>query len=160
MHFQKYSGFFQCFLAKSNLALFAPCGEPSVFVRMKSSLDCRLWQWMFFSWLDVAKGVFFTMERILLSSTAVVFRGHPGLFMLLSSPVHSFFSQNVPNCWFDYYECSCYLSDGFVLFLKPNNCLFHLYGDILWLHDACMHHSNSFQIQLAHLESTPDLLPA
>ncbi len=28
------------------------------------------------------------------------------------------------------------LSDGFVLFLKPNNFLFHLYGEILWLHDV------------------------
>ncbi len=35
---------FRCFLAESNLALFAPCGEPSVFVLVKSSLDCRLWQ--------------------------------------------------------------------------------------------------------------------
>uniref|UniRef100_A0A672LRF7 Probable global transcription activator SNF2L2 n=1 Tax=Sinocyclocheilus grahami TaxID=75366 RepID=A0A672LRF7_SINGR len=34
---------------------------------------------------------FFTMERILRSSTTVVLRGRPGLFMLLSSPVHSFF---------------------------------------------------------------------
>ncbi len=40
--FQKCSGFFRCFLAKSNLALFAPFGEPSVFALMKSSLDCRL----------------------------------------------------------------------------------------------------------------------
>ncbi len=32
------------FLAKSNQALFAPCGEPSVFALVKSSLDCRLWQ--------------------------------------------------------------------------------------------------------------------
>ncbi len=30
------------FLAKSNLALFAPCGEPCVFALVKSSLDCRL----------------------------------------------------------------------------------------------------------------------
>ncbi len=43
--FQKWSGFFRCFLAKSNLAFFAPCGESSVFALVKSSLDCRLWQW-------------------------------------------------------------------------------------------------------------------
>ncbi len=42
MLFQTWSGFFRCFLAKSNLALFAPCGEPSVFALVKSSLDCRL----------------------------------------------------------------------------------------------------------------------
>ncbi len=38
--FQKWSGFFR---AKSNLALFAPCGESSVYALVKSSLDCRLW---------------------------------------------------------------------------------------------------------------------
>ncbi len=31
--------FLDVFLAKSNLALFAPCGEPSVFVLVKSYLD-------------------------------------------------------------------------------------------------------------------------
>ncbi len=50
------------------------------------------------------------------------------------------------------------LSDGSVLFLKPNNHLFLLYGEILWPHDVV--HSNSFQMQTTHLESTPDLLPA
>ncbi len=38
--------FFRCFfLAKSNLSLFAPCDEPSLFALVKSSLNCRLWQW-------------------------------------------------------------------------------------------------------------------
>ncbi len=73
MLFQKWSCFFRCFLQRnSNLALFAHCCEPSVFALVK-------------------KGFFFTMERILRSSTTVVLRGHPGLFMLLSSPVHSVF---------------------------------------------------------------------
>ncbi len=40
---------------------------------------------VFFSWLDVVKGFFFTMERILRSSTTVVLRGRPDLFMFLSS---------------------------------------------------------------------------
>ncbi len=98
MLFQKYSGFFKCFLAKSNLALFAPCGEPSVFVLMKSSLDCRLWQWHVYLLESVLlagcwERFFFTMEKILRSSTAVVFYGHPGLFMLLRSLVRSFFSE-------------------------------------------------------------------
>ncbi len=45
MLFKKCSGFFfLCFLAKSNLALFAARGEASVFALVKSSLDCRLWQ--------------------------------------------------------------------------------------------------------------------
>ncbi len=34
--------YLDAFLAKSNQALFAPCGEPSVFALVKSSLDCRL----------------------------------------------------------------------------------------------------------------------
>ncbi len=42
-------------------------------------------------WPTVVKGVFFTRERILRSSTTVVFRGLPGLLVLLSSPVRSFF---------------------------------------------------------------------
>ncbi len=46
---------------------------------------------VFFSWLDVVKGFFFTMEKILRSSTTVVLRGRPGLFMLLSSS--AFFSE-------------------------------------------------------------------
>ncbi len=45
---------------------------------------------VFFSWLDDVKGFFFTMERILRSSTTVVLRGRPGLFMFLNSPVRSF----------------------------------------------------------------------
>ncbi len=43
MLFWKWSCLFRCFV--SNLALFGPCGEPSVFALVKSSLDCRLWQW-------------------------------------------------------------------------------------------------------------------
>ncbi len=45
---------------------------------------------VFFTWFDVVKVFFFTMERILRSSTTVVLCGHPGLFMLLSSSVHFF----------------------------------------------------------------------
>ncbi len=40
---------------------------------------------------QLVKGVFFTMERILRSSTTVVFHGLPGLLVLPSSPVRSFF---------------------------------------------------------------------
>ncbi len=45
---------------------------------------------VFFSWLDVVKGFFFIMERILQSFTTVVLCGRPGLFMLLRSLVHCF----------------------------------------------------------------------
>ncbi len=88
---------------------------------------------VFFSWLDVVKGFFLTMERLLRSSTTVFLRGRPGLFMSHTSAF--FFSQNVPNCWFGHSGCSCYLFDGLVLFLNPNNCLFCLYGELPWLQD-------------------------
>ncbi len=48
---------------------------------------------VFFSWLDVVKGFFFTMKRIFRSSTTVVLCGRPGLFMLLSSSVRSFLTE-------------------------------------------------------------------
>ncbi len=70
MLFQIWAGFFKiCFLAKSKHALFASCGEPSVF-----ALDSILliidfdsdtstsWR-VFFTWLDIVKGFFFPMER-------------------------------------------------------------------------------------------------
>lgn len=52
--------------------------------------------------------VFFTMKRILQSSTTVIFRGHLGLLEFLSSPV--------TNCWFGDSWYFHYLSDGFLLF--------------------------------------------
>ncbi len=48
---------------------------------------------VFFTWLNVVKGVFFTMERIFRLSTTVVLHGSPGLLMCLSLPVHYFFSE-------------------------------------------------------------------
>ncbi len=77
-----------------------------------------------FSWLDVVKGFFFTIEMILWSSTTVVLCGRPGLFMLLSSPVRSFFLRM-------YQTVDLATPNGFVLFLKPNNHLFHLHGELL-----------------------------
>ncbi len=124
------------FLAKSNLALFVACGELSVFALVKSSLDCRLWPWQGYLLESVLllAGVVneFIMESILWSSTTVVLCGHPGLFMFLSSLVC--FSLYAPNCWFGHFECSCYLSDVVVLFMKPNNGLFHLCGEIICPH--------------------------
>ncbi len=84
---------------------------------------------VFFSWLDVVKGFFFTMERIL---------------WWTSRP---FYVAELTSAFFFFSECTelliwplrmflLSLSDGFVLFLKPNNCLFHLYGEILWPHDV------------------------
>ncbi len=45
------------------------------------------------------------------------------------------------------------LSDGSVLFLKPNSRLFLLYGEILWPHDVV--HRNSFRMQMAHFRINP-----
>ena len=49
--------------------------------------SCR----MSLTWLDVVKQFFFTTKLFLQSSTLVVFNNRPCLFVLLSSPVHSFF---------------------------------------------------------------------
>ncbi len=99
--------FLDVFLEKSNLALCAACGEPSVFALVKSSLDCRFWQWHIY-----------LLDSVLLLAgcckRGFLYHGEDPLiihhccplwpsrsFVLLSSPVHSFFfSQNVPNCWF------------------------------------------------------------
>ncbi len=166
MLFQKWSGFFGCFLAKSNLALFSPCGEPSVFALVKSSIDCRLWHWHVYLLESVLllagcceRGLLYHGEDPpIIHHCCPLWTSRPFYVAELTSAF--FFSQNVPNCWFGHSECSCYLSDGFVLFLKPNNHLFHLHAlqssfdCMIWVH------SNSFQMQMAHLESTPGLLLA
>ncbi len=113
---------------------------------------------VFFSWLDVTKGFFFTMERILRSSTTVVLRGHPGLFMLLSSLVPSFFlrmyqtvdlaTPNAPAI--SLMDLFWFWSPTIVCF----TCMKSSFDRMMWVHN------NSFQIQMAHLESTPDLWPA
>ncbi len=113
---------------------------------------------VFVTWLDVVKGFFFTMERILHSSTTVVLRGRLGLFMLLSSPVRSFFlrmyhtvdlaTPNVPAI--SLMDLFCFWSLTIVCF----TCMEKSFDRMMWVH------SNSFQMQMAHLESTPDLLPA
>ncbi len=161
MLFQKWSGFFRCFFWQS---LIKPCLHLVVnplYLLLWSlllivdfdSVTSTSWR-VFFSWLDVVKGFFFTMERILRSSTTVVLCGRPGLFMLLSSPVLSFFSE-CTKLWFGQSECSCDLSNGFVLFLKSNNCLFHLHVEILWPHDVGS--QQQLPHAMTHLESIPVL---
>ncbi len=71
------------------------------------------------------KGVFFTRERILRSSTTVVFRGLPGLLVLLSSPVRFFFLRMFQTVVLATPNFFGYLSDGFVLFFQPNDGLLH-----------------------------------
>ncbi len=107
MLFQKWSGFFLFLfcLAKSNLALFAPCGEPSVFALVKSSLDCGLWQWHVYL-LESVLHLAGCCERVFL------YHGEDPPFIYHCCPLWTsrafyvaelssafFFSQNVPNCW-------------------------------------------------------------
>lgn len=72
-------------------------------------------------WVEnrVAEYLFLTMERILLSSTTVILCGHPAVFVLLSSLVHSFFLRMYKNVDFanTYLLNYCYLADGFFPFL-------------------------------------------
>ncbi len=62
---------------------------------------------------------------------------HPPL--LSSVDVYAFLCCWAHQCIF-FSECTklfiCYLSDYFVLILKPNNCLFHLHRELLWPHDV------------------------
>ncbi len=155
MLFQKWSVFFRCFLAKSNLTLFAPCGEPSVFALVNLLLIVDFdsdvpasWR-VFFTWLDVVKGFFFTMERILRSSITVVLCGRPGLFMLQSSPVRSSFFS----------ECTKLLICPLLMFLLSLSLMdLFCFWSLTIVCFTCL--ENSFQMQMAHLESTPDPLPA
>ncbi len=107
---------------------------------------------VFFSWLDVVKGFFFTMARFLWSSTIVVLCGRPGLFLLLSSPVRPFFSECTKLLIWPL--LMSLLSLWLICFvLKPKNSLFHLHGD---LHLASFDHMtwvHSFQMQMADLKS-------
>ncbi len=85
MFFQKWSDFFRCFWK----SLIWPCVQLvvnplyllwwSLLLIVDFDSDTSTPWTVFFSWLDVVKGVFFTTERILRSSTTVVLCGHPGL---------------------------------------------------------------------------------
>ncbi len=146
--------FFRCFLEKSNLHLVVnPLYLLSWSLLLIVDFDTRTSWRVFFTWLDVVKG----MERILRSPTTVVLRGRPWLFMLLSSPVHSFFLQinqivlttpNVPAIYLMDLFCSWSLTDSLAWKLESS------FDCMMWVH------SNSFQMKIAHLESTPDHLPA
>ncbi len=113
---------------------------------------------VFFSWLDVVKCFFFTMERVLRSSTTVVLCGHPGLFMLLSSPVLSFFSlkmyQTIDLATNVAAISLMYLFWFWSLKIICFTCMQSSFDCMIWVH------SNSFQMQMANLESTPGLLHA
>ena len=104
------------------------------------------------------KGVFFTRERILRSSTTVVFCGLTGLLVLMSSEVRSFFLRMFQT----------------VDLATPNVFAISLMGLFRFfsLMMACFTDSDSsldlmlrvdsyrFQMQIAHLKWTLDLLSA
>ncbi len=113
---------------------------------------------VFLIWPTVVKGVFFTRERILQSSTTVVFRGLPGLLVLLSSPVRSFFLRMfqtvvlaTPNVFaISLMGLFCFFSLMMACFTDSDSSL-----DLILTVD-----SNRFQMQIAHLKWTLDLLSA
>ncbi len=85
---------------------------------------------VFFSWLDVVKGFFFIIGEDVLCGRSCLFNVAQLTGALL------FFSECTKMLIWPLWMFLLSLSDGFVLFLKPNNCLFHLYGEIFWLHDV------------------------
>ncbi len=89
---------------------------------MKAFLDV-VWQTLI--WPTVVKGVFFTRERILRSSTTVVFRGLPGLLVLLSSPVRSFFSRMFQTVVLAMPNVFAISLMGLFCFFQPNDGLLH-----------------------------------
>ena len=109
-------------------------------------------------WPTVVKGFFFTRERILLSSTIVVFHGLPGLLVLLSSLVHSFFLRIFQTVDWATLNVSAISLTGLFWFFSPMKACFTDSDSSLDL--KLRGNSNRFQRQMSHLESTPDLLPA
>ncbi len=86
-----------------NLALFAPCGKPSVSAHVKSSLDCGPWQWHTYL-LESVLLLDGCCERVFLyhgEDPPVIHHCCPPLpFYVAELTSAFFFSQNVPNCWF------------------------------------------------------------
>ncbi len=104
--------FLDVFLAKSNLALFAACGETSVFALVKSSLHCRLCQWLVYL-LESVLLLAGCCERVFLyhvedppiiHQCCPPWTSRPFYVAELTSSFFFIFIkkkfQNVPNCWF------------------------------------------------------------
>ncbi len=105
---------------------------------------------VFLIWPTVVKGVFFTRERILRSSTTVVFRGLPGLLVLLSSPVRSFLLRM-------FQTVVLATPNVFAISLKGLFCFFSLMMACFTDSDSSLDliltvDSNRFQMQIAHLK--------
>ncbi len=161
MLFQKWSGFFRCFLAKSNLALFAACGEPSVFAMVKSSLDCRLCQWHVY-----------LLESVLLFAgcceRVFIYHGEDSLIILLCCPLWTSSPFYVAELTRVFFFLRMYQTVDLATPNVPAISLMDLFcfWSLTIVHFTCMErsfdcmmwvHCNSFQMQMAHLEWTPDL---
>lgn len=95
---------------------------------------------VFFTWVNVVQGFFFTTERILQSFTTVVFCGRPGLFWVPKlSECTKLLIWSLLNF--------CYLSDGF-FFFNPQDVPFHLHWELLCPHVVCSQ-------QLPNANTTP-----
>ncbi len=97
-------------------------------------------------------------KRILRSSTTVVFRGLPGLLVLLSSPVRSFFLRM-------FQTVVLATPNVFAISLMGLFCFFNLMMACFTDSDSSLDliltvDSNRFQMQIAHLKWTLDLLSA
>ncbi len=170
MLFQNCEGFFRC---RWQTLIWPSCfwGSPMVYILWWTlcihSGEVFSWCWLWHTYTYLLRGswsgqllwrVFFTRERILRSSTTVVFVVLPGLLVLLSSP------------------CAFLLLRMFqtVVLATPNVFAISLMGLFVFsaLMMACFTDSDSsldliltvdsnrFQMQIAHLKWTLDLLSA
>ncbi len=169
--FQNWSGFFICVLAKSNLAFFAPCSEPTVFALVKSSLNCRLWQWHIY-FLESVLHLAGCCEMVFIyhrEDFPIIHLCCPPwtsrLFYVAELTSELFFSifwiiflwiyqtvvlatLNVPAI--SLMDVFCFWSLTLVCF----TCMERSFDRMMWVH------CNSFQMQMSHLQSTPELWPA
>ncbi len=103
MLFQKWSGFFRCFFWQSLIWPACTLWWTLCICSLKSSLDCRLWQWHVFLLesvllLDVVKGFSYEEDPQIIHHCCLLWTSRPFYVAELTSVF--FFSQNVPNCWF------------------------------------------------------------
>ena len=104
--FQTIKGFFLDVFRQSLIWAFLLLNVTSGLLLVVNSLSVNSWRCLliidndtptftgvFLTYLEVVKRFFFTKERILLSSTSVVFCDLPGLLMLSSSSVYSVFIE-------------------------------------------------------------------
>ncbi len=137
--FQELVWHFKMFLAKSNLALFAPCGEPSAIALVKSSLDCRLWQWHV-CLLDSVLLLAGCCERVFL------YHGENSQIIHHCCPPWTsrpFYVTELKCVLFRMHQTvdlpllMFLLSLWWICFVfEAYNCLFRLYVELPWLHDV------------------------